>query len=121
MSAVLLLTDDLLDSSRVSGTVRTQGATLKTAREWSRLAALAVETNPVLVLLDLANPGLQLADLMAALQDLPTRPLVVAFGSHVDAQGLHAARAAGCDLVLPRSAFVERLESDLPNWLARKS
>jgi hypothetical protein len=44
-------------------------------------------------------------------------PRVVAYGSHVDAQGLAAARAAGCDLVLPRSKFVEELPTALALWL----
>ena len=33
---------------------------------------------------------------------------VIAFGSHVDAELLAAARAAGCDEVLPRSKFFAR-------------
>ena len=40
-----------------------------------------------------------------------------AYGSHVDTAGLKAARVAGCDLVLPRSAFAEQLPSRLPAWL----
>jgi CheY-like chemotaxis protein len=121
MPTVLLLADDLLDSSRVSGSVRARGGTMRTARDWTRLAALALESNPALVFLDLANPGLKLDELLSALHQLTNRPLVIAFGSHVDAQGLQAARAAGCDLVLPRSAFVERLETELPSWLEGKS
>ena len=38
---------------------------------------------------------------------------VIAFGSHVDVARLKAARAAGCDEVLPRSAFFEGLEERL--------
>ena len=33
------------------------------------------------------------------------------------AAGLRAAREAGCDLVLPRSKFVEELPRALPGWL----
>ena len=39
----------------------------------------------------------------------------VAYGSHVDKDRLDAARAAGCDEVLPRSRF----SSELPAWLRR--
>jgi DNA-binding NarL/FixJ family response regulator len=44
-----------------------------------------------------------------ALKRLPDPPRVVAWGSHVDAKGFEAARAAGADRVLPRSAFTRRL------------
>jgi hypothetical protein len=42
----------------------------------------------------------------------------VAYGSHVDTESLRAARAAGCDRVLPRSKFIEELPSALPDWFA---
>ena len=45
-------------------------------------------------------------------------PRLVAYGSHVDAEALRAARAAGCDPVLPRSKFVDDLPAALPGWLA---
>jgi hypothetical protein len=37
----------------------------------------------------------------------------VGFGSHVDRELLEAARAAGCDQVLARSAFFSRLQQIL--------
>ena len=74
---------------------------------------------PGCVLVDLANPGLVLEDLLRRLEEVcPARPRVVAYGSHVDTATLRAARAAGCDPVLPRSKFVEDLPTDLPAWLS---
>jgi hypothetical protein len=68
------------------------------------------------VIVDLANPGLVLTDLIRGLGE--PRPRVVAYGSHVDTESLRAARAAGCDPVLPRSKFIEELPSALPDWFA---
>jgi hypothetical protein len=34
---------------------------------------------------------------------------------------LKSARESGCDLVLPRSAFVEQLPEDLPAWLTPRT
>jgi CheY-like chemotaxis protein len=114
----LILSDDLMFTSRVTGTARDLGATVKPARSASALEALARQQTPHCVLIDLANPGLNLVDLLSRLrQTCQPMPRVVAYGSHVDAAGLHAAREAGCDLVLPRSAFVERLPTQLPQWL----
>ena len=70
------------------------------------------------VILDLAFPGLELPDLTQRLGELEAPPRVVAYGSHVDAASLNAARAAGCQPTLPRSKFVEDLPRDLPHWLA---
>ncbi len=68
------------------------------------------------MVVDLDNPGLDVAALLGRLQAGPAPPFVVAYGSHVDAAGLRAAREAGCDLVLPRSKFVEELPTALPRW-----
>jgi CheY-like chemotaxis protein len=115
----LLLSDDLLFASRVTGTARTLGLTVKVARSLDQLRRLAAEESPSCVVLDLAFPGLDLSELLSQLRATEgARPRVVAYGSHVDTEGLRAARAAGCDLVLPRSKFVEELPRALPQWLA---
>jgi CheY-like chemotaxis protein len=115
----LLLSDDLIFTSRVTGTARAAGLTVQAARSAEALEALARQQTPTCVLLDLGNPGLDLPELLGWLRAAcPCMPRVVAYGSHVDAAGLRAARAAGCDVVLPRSAFVEQLPQELPAWLA---
>jgi CheY-like chemotaxis protein len=115
----LLLSDDLIFTSRVTGTARAAGLTVRAARSAEELADLALQHCPAGVLLDLGNPGLDVPALLGKLRaTCPQMPRVVAYGSHVDAAGLRAARAAGCDIVLPRSAFVEQLPQELVNWLA---
>lgn len=116
----LLLSDDLIFTSRVTGTARAAGLTVRAARSADEVAALAGQQRPTCVLLDLGNPGLDLPGLLGKLRTACVpMPRVVAYGSHVDAAGLRAARDAGCDLVLPRSAFVEQLPREIVNWLAR--
>lgn len=113
----LLLSDDLLFISRITGEARALGLTIKAARSADVLLGLARQETPVCVLVDLANPGLVLPDLLRQLDELG-RPRVVAYGSHVDTATLRAARDAGCDPVLPRSKFVEELPTALPQWFA---
>jgi CheY-like chemotaxis protein len=117
----LLLCDDLIFTSRVTGTARDLGYTFKTARSTAALRQLLETDRPVCLILDLANPDLLIADFMSGVRHLdePT-PRVVAYGSHVDTATLKAARAAGCDTVLTRSQFVEELPLQLPEWMAHE-
>jgi CheY-like chemotaxis protein len=114
----LLLSDDLMFTSRISGTARDLGLAVKAARSAEGLVQLAQQQPPRCVIVDLSNPGLVLTDLLGRLGEICSpMPRVVAYGSHVDAETLRQARAAGCDPVLPRSRFVEELPRALPEWL----
>jgi DNA-binding NarL/FixJ family response regulator len=114
----ILLSDDLIFTSRVTGTGRDLGLPVRPARTADDVLALAGQLSPTCVIVDLSNPGLVIDDLIAGLAALPVRPRVVAYGSHVDTATLRAAREAGCDFVMPRSKFVEELPTSLPAWLA---
>jgi DNA-binding NarL/FixJ family response regulator len=109
----------LIFTSRIVGTAKALGLSVQSARTAASLVELARRSPPHGVLVDLHNPGL---DLPALLRDLAeacaSRPRVVAYGSHVEAATLQAARTAGCDLVLPRSRFVEELPLSLAEWLS---
>jgi CheY-like chemotaxis protein len=118
----LLLSDDLIFTSRITGTARALGLEVRAARTVETLVQLACEEPPRGVLIDLAFPGLALEELLARLRrECVPVPRVVAYGSHVDTATLRAARAAGCDPVLPRSKFVEDLPAELPKWLEAAS
>jgi CheY-like chemotaxis protein len=117
-----LLSDDLMFTSRVTGTARDLGLTIKPARSSEILEKLAQQQAPSCVIVDLANPGLNLIDLIGQLRAAcGIMPRIVAYGSHVDAAGLQAARAAGCDVVLPRSAFVAELPRKLADWMGSEA
>jgi CheY-like chemotaxis protein len=114
-----LLSDDLIFTSRISGTAHELGYTLLVARSPSALLELVRDNSPGCIILDLSNPGLSIADLVRQARPAGAAlPFIVAYGSHVDTATLRAAREAGCDLVLPRSKFVEELPSALPRWFA---
>ena len=119
MATGLLLSDDLIFTSRIAGVGRDLGLTVRAARTIDALLALAAQEAPSCVILDLAFPGLSVPQLIRRLAEAcPAMPRLVAYGSHVDAAGLRAARQAGCDLVLPRSAFVEQLPVKLGEWFS---
>jgi CheY-like chemotaxis protein len=114
----LLLSDDLMFTSRITGTGAALGLRILPARSADALLALAKAHAPRCVLLDLSNPGLHLGELMDRVREsCPAMPRLVAYGSHVDAAALKEAREAGCDPVLPRSKFVEELPRSLADWM----
>jgi len=115
----LVLSDDLIFFSRIAGAARARGLVVRQARTAAELVAIAKQHPPGGVILDLQNPGLELEPLLAELRSLPEAPRVVAYGSHVLADALRAARQAGCDRVMPRSQFAESLEADIAEWLGR--
>jgi CheY-like chemotaxis protein len=115
----VVLCDDMIFTSRVTGTARDLGLTVRPARSVEALQKLVQQQCPPCVIVDLANPGLDITGLIAFLrQSCSPMPRVVAFGSHVDSATLRRAREAGCDPVLPRSKFVEDLPHALMEWMA---
>jgi len=117
----LMLCRDLLFASKVLGAATALGVEVRLARDAAGFLLLAGAHPPGGVLIDLHQPDLDLPALLASLKAAcPAMPRVVAYGSHVEAELLHAARIAGCDLVLPRSAFSDRLPADLPKWIEAK-
>jgi CheY-like chemotaxis protein len=112
----LLLCDDLIFRSRIVGTAEKLGLTVHTVRSAAELMSQAPQLQPVCVLLDLHNPGLDVAAVVSLLKAQSPPPRIVGYGSHVEAATLRRAREAGCDRVLPRSQFVEELPQALPVW-----
>lgn len=114
----ILVSDDLIFTSRVTGTARAAGLSVAPARSANAAVEKAKQAPPVCVIVDLHNPGLELPAFLTNLREAcPTMPRVIAYGSHVEAETLKAARAAGCDRVMPRSQFVKELEAELAGWL----
>src|SRR5262245_6252485 len=101
----LVLSDDLIDASKVTAAARAAGLAVTQARSVEALLKLAGERAPAVVVLDLQHPGLDVAAVVGKLRELFPAPRVVAYGSHVQAAALKAARQAGCDAALPRSQF----------------
>src|SRR6266851_9382788 len=96
----LLLSDDMLFTSRITGTARDIGVIVLPARNAELLQTLARQQPPACIIIDLANPGLNIADLIQQLRRIcSSLPRIVGYGSHVDTATLRAAKGAGCDLV----------------------
>jgi CheY-like chemotaxis protein len=115
----LLLSRDLIFTSKVTGTARALGHRVLVAGTPDQAAAMIEQWAPKVVFVDLAAGDLAAMPTLAACQRLakPGTPFV-AFGSHVDTQALAAAKAAGCDPVMPRSRFTLELPALIARYFA---
>ena len=114
----LLLSDDLIDSSRVTTTGKSFNLTIKQMRTWSQLVEQLQSNAVSCIIVDLHHPELQLEELIRLSQSQSTKPKIIGYGSHVDAVRLKSARQSGLDQVMPRSQFFEELNTKLPNWFS---
>jgi DNA-binding NarL/FixJ family response regulator len=108
---VLCAVDDLIFSIKISTAAKAVGADLYFERSPDGLVERIREKRPTLVIFDLNSTKLRPLEQIEALKADPdlrgTRTL--GFVSHVQSETITAARQAGIDQVLARSAFSERL------------
>jgi len=107
---ILTVVEDLLFLSKIQQTAQLTGVTVKPADPTQGPESLAKEA-PQAIILDLNHRSLSVLEFIRTLKAHPntkTIPLV-GFVSHVQSELIAAARKAGCDTVLARSAFTEQL------------
>ena len=98
----LLVTGDLIFSTKITGTARALGMEMAVAASPAAAAEQLAAGRTKCVFLDLGLAGLTREQIQQLLQAAAGTP-VVAYGSHVDTAQLDAARTAGCTEVMPRS------------------
>ena len=108
---VLVAVDDLLFSSKIRATAKQAGVDLTFARSPAEIIEQARATKPSLVIFDLNSAK---TDPIATINTLKGDPALagirtIGFASHVHTDLINAARRAGADQVLPRSAFAGNL------------
>jgi hypothetical protein len=112
----LLLCRDLIFTTKVKGTAEALGYRILVASDQSLAVSLIEKWNPRVVLVDLtAGDVAAPVALRAYLKLAGPDAWFVAFGPHVEADALVVAKAAGCQVVMPRSKF----SAELPDLLRR--
>src|SRR5262245_56967612 len=108
---ILCVVDDLMFSMKISTAAKALQAPLAFERSAANVVERVRTERPSLVIFDLNSAKLKPFDAIRAIKSDPevqaTRTL--GYVSHVDAAAINAARQAGVDEVLARSAFTERL------------
>ena len=108
---IVCVLDDLLFSVKISTAAKSTGADVYFERTPGMAAARIREKQPSLVIFDLNSAKLNPLGVIAELKaDPSTRGIrTLGFVSHVQTDTIEAARQAGIDEVLARSAFADRL------------
>jgi DNA-binding NarL/FixJ family response regulator len=109
---ILCVVDDLMFSMKISTAAKAQKADVRFERSAAAAALDQIrETRPSLVIFDLNSGRMQPVQMIAALKNDPELKAIrtLGFVSHVDSDVIEAARQAGIDEVLARSAFSARL------------
>ena len=113
---------DLFFATRIRSTAETLGVVTRPTRDADTLQQRLDQVDDgkghapvraVIVDLELGEAGLTL---IRQAKQHAAAPVVIAFGSHVAKDVLDAARAAGADQVLPRSAFTAKLPDLLETY-----
>jgi DNA-binding response OmpR family regulator len=111
---ILFVSDDILFWSRVHALATSMSREVKRVGDEASMQAAFAEGGYTRVIADLGCRAVDLAAWAARWKSLSPAPVLIAFGSHVDEEGMAAARAAGFDHVMPNSRFSRSMRE----WLA---
>ena len=105
-----MLVDDMFFAAKINNAAATSGRVMERVRSREQLEGLAANP-PSLIIVDLNADCLDPLEAICFLKgsaELGAIP-IVGFVSHVQTELIRSARSAGCDHVLPRSAFTQLL------------
>ena len=119
--AILAAVDDFLFRSKIRATAKHVDVEITFAQTPDEILTRAREMQPTLLIIDLNSPKADPIATIAALKaDAATASVrTLGFASHVHTELIAAARKAGADDVLPRSAFAGRLAEILQAGAAK--
>jgi DNA-binding NarL/FixJ family response regulator len=117
---ILAAVDDFLFRSKIRATAKHVNAEIVFAQTPDEILAQARALKPSLVIIDLNSPKADAVNTFASLKADPNLAGIraIGFASHVHADLIAAARSAGADQVLPRSAFAGSLAEILASATA---
>lgn len=107
---ILAIVDDMFFASKIRAAATAAGRAVTFVKSIPQLESEAADKAPSLVIIDLDSDR---TDPIQVIKQLKSTALasvpIVGFLSHVHVELKRTAEAAGCDYVLPRSAFAARL------------
>jgi hypothetical protein len=120
--AVVFVSSDLMAASRVEGSATRLNVPLRTAMSMESAAASTADGKVELLIIDLASIRTNIAAAVSLLRIVAAPPArILAFGPHVHARMLDAAKDAGCDEVITRGQFFSGLDAILAAYAPSRS
>ena len=103
--------DDMFFAAKISGAAVTVGASITRVKSAQELMARVESHGASLVIIDLNSNKLDPIQTIRYLKSKPELKAIpiIGFLSHVQVDLMTAAQQAGCDHVMPRSAFSKKL------------
>ena len=124
---ILVAVDDMFFAAKILSTAQQLGRPLERVKTAEQLAESVEKETPALLIIDLNSAQFQALAMIEAFKSQPSLSSmrIVGFLSHVQVELKGRAEQAGCDYVMPRSAFsqalAEILSGKLPNSSAKRS
>jgi DNA-binding NarL/FixJ family response regulator len=117
---VAVLVDDMFFAARINSAASAVGRQAARIKSQEQLEGLAANP-PSLIIIDLNSDRLEPLEAIRFLKssDALRGVSIVGFVSHVQTDLIRNAQAAGCDYVLPRSAFTQLLPEIVAGKLGR--
>lgn len=106
---IIVVASDLMRQSRVVEGARALGYDVVTVAGLEALRDALRSSPPDLLVVDLQAEDIPWREAVAQARKTARRVPILAFGQHTKPAVLRAARAAGCDLAVPRSQLVAEL------------
>ena len=117
----ILLSRDLIFTAKVQGTAKALGYHLEVISDVFKARSAIGMLNPHVIFIDLTAGKLSSPDAMSDYVKLAGPDVwLVAFGPHVEEEALAKAKAVGCQVVLPRSKFADRLPYLMQSYYGRR-
>jgi hypothetical protein len=116
----LLLSRDLIFTTKINATAAELGYQIQVAGDAKLAGSLIAERRPRVVFIDLTAEDLCAPSALRVYRELAgPEAWFIAFGPHVDAAALAAAKAAGCQIAIPRSKFASELPELIRQYFSR--
>jgi CheY-like chemotaxis protein len=113
----LAVMNDLFFSVKILDAGKQAGIPVEIVKDREKVLAKAADAS--VVIFDLNYGAIDPVDLIQTIKRNPSAPMLVGFVSHVQTELIAQARDSGCDVVVARSAFAQRLPAILSEAAAR--
>lgn len=118
---IAIIVDDMFFAAKIRSAAENTGRVVKSLKSREQLEEDVVSSQPNLLIVDLNSSRLDPLEAISFLKshsETESIP-IVAFVSHVETELIRRAQEAGCECVLPRSAFSQLLPALMAGQLDR--